>query len=92
MTRYVARRMVAEMEASHTQGLGAGYLLRTEETNDYTTRVVVVCPDESQVVIIGGYEHESPEDMTWERDLGELWRTALNIGIAIGRASGEGAG
>lgn len=72
---------------STTEDLGAGFTLRLEETDDDTERVTLVHPDGSEETVVGGYEHECPEDMIWRRDLERIFRAGLEAGIAIGKAS-----
>ncbi len=76
-------------DKSTTEDLGAGFTLRFEDTNDDTTRVTLVKPDGAEETVVGGYEHESPEDMTWDRDLEDIFRAGLDAGIAIGKATAQ---
>jgi hypothetical protein len=75
------------MSESTTEDLGAGYSLRLEDNDDGGTRATLVKPDGEEETIVGGHEHESPEDMTWHRDLEDIFRAGLNAGIEIGKAS-----
>jgi hypothetical protein len=66
------------------EDLGAGFRLRFQTTADDTTRVTLVHPGGSEETLVGGYEHESPEDMTWDRDLEDLFRAGLMVGKHVG--------
>lgn len=73
---------------STTEDLGAGYSLRVDEIEDgMSERATLVKPDGTEETLVGGYEHESPEDSTWGRSLEDLFRAGLDAGIAIGKAS-----
>jgi hypothetical protein len=75
-----------------TEDLGAGFALRVKDTDDGTARVTLCKPDGEEETLVGGYEHESPEDMTWGRTFEDLFRAGLNAGIAIGKHGGSLAG
>ena len=59
-----------------------------------STRQIILGPefdafvDDTEETLVGGYEHESPEDSTWGRSLEDLFRAGLNAGTAIGMAKG----
>ena len=74
------------MNEARIEQLGAGWELHLTDFDDGTTRVVLVNPDGLESCLVSGNEIECPEDMTWQRDLGPLFRAGLRAGMAIGRA------
>ena len=77
------------MDEAQKEDLGAGYHLLIEDTDDCTERVRLVDPEGKDEIIVGGYESESPEDMTWTRTFESLFYAAFNAGKAVGK-SGSG--
>lgn len=76
----------ARMPETTTEDLGAGYSLRLKDNDDGGTAVTLVKPNGEEDMVAGGYLHESPEDCTWGRSLEDIFRTGLDVGIAIGEA------